>query len=78
VSPKHEKHAFITKPLTLLAAEVPHYWLLHPEEQMLLVQRWTAKGYLTIHSATAGQTVRAQPFDAIEIRVSELFGDDDE
>jgi hypothetical protein len=26
----------------------------------------------------AGQTVRAQPFDAIEIRVGELFGDDED
>ena len=78
VSPKHEKQDFITKPRTLLAAEVPYYWLLHPEEQMLIVQRWTANGYLTVPSASAGQTVRAQPFDAIEIRVAELFGDDDE
>jgi Uma2 family endonuclease len=82
VSPKHEKRDFVTKPLTkpqtLLAAEVPHYWIQHPEEQILIVQRWTARGYLTILSASAGQTVRAQPFDAIEIRVGELFGDDDD
>jgi Uma2 family endonuclease len=78
VSPKHEKRDFVTKPLALLAAEVPYYWLLHPEEQMLIVQRWTAKGYLTTLSASAGQTVRAQPFDAIEIRVAEMFGDDDD
>ena len=78
VSPKHEKRDFVTKPQTLHAAEVLYYWILHPEEQMLIVQRWTSKGYLTILSASAGQTVRAQPFDAIEIRVSELFGDDDE
>ncbi|HET7501737.1 MAG TPA: Uma2 family endonuclease [Kofleriaceae bacterium] len=78
VSPKHEKRDFVTKPQTLLAAEVPYYWILHPEEQMLIVQRWTARGYLTALSAGANQTVRAQPFDAIEIRVAELFGDDDE
>jgi Uma2 family endonuclease len=78
VSPKHEKQDFVTKPQTLLAAEVPHYWILHPEEQMLIVQRWTAKGYLTILSATAKQTVRAPPFDAIEIRVGDLFGDDED
>lgn len=45
---------------------------------MLTVQHWTPKGYLTILSASAGQSVRAQPFDAIEIRVGELFGDVDE
>lgn len=78
VSPKHEKRDFVTKPQTLLTFEVPYYWILHPEEQMLLVQRWTEKGYLTILSASAGQTVRAQPFDAIEIRGSERFGDADD
>ena len=78
VSPRHEKRDFVTKPQTLLAFEVPYYWILHPEEQMLIVQRWTEKGYLTILSASAGQTVRAQPFDAIEIRVGELFGDIDD
>jgi Uma2 family endonuclease len=77
VSPKHEKRDFVTKPQTVLAAEVPYYRLVYPEEQILLVQRWTANGYLTILSASAGQTVRAQPFDAIELR-GELFGDDDE
>jgi Uma2 family endonuclease len=78
VSPKHEKRDFVMKPQALHAAEVLYYWLLHPEEQMLLVQRWTTKGYLTILSAGAGEAIRAQPFDAIEIRVSELFGDEAE
>jgi hypothetical protein len=28
--------------------------------------------------AAAGETIRAEPFEAIEIRVSELLGDDDD
>jgi len=78
VSPKHEKRDFVTKPQTLFTAEVPYYWLLHPEEQMLIVQRWTPNGYLTVLSADADQTIRAQPFDAIEIRVSDMLRDDGE
>jgi hypothetical protein len=31
-----------------------------------------------VQRAAAGDRVRAEPFDAIEIRVSELFGDEDE
>jgi Uma2 family endonuclease len=76
VSPRHEKRDFVTKPQTLLAAEVPYYWIVHPEEQMLIVQRWTASGYLTILSASAEETVRAQPFDAIDVLVGEMFGDE--
>src|SRR5882672_10106203 len=78
VSPKHEKRDFVTKPQTLLSFEVPYYWILHPEEQMLIVQRWTEKGYLTILTATAEQTVRAPPFEAIELRVGDRFGVDED
>jgi hypothetical protein len=55
---------------------VPHYWIVHPEQRMLLVQRWHADGYVTVLRATSGQTVRAEPFDAIEIDVGELFGEE--
>jgi Uma2 family endonuclease len=78
VSPRHEKRDFVDKFQCLHRAEVPHYWILHPEEQMLLVHRWAAEGYVTILTAGAGDTVRAEPFGAIEIRVGELLGDDPE
>jgi hypothetical protein len=45
---------------------------------MLLVHRWHRDGYVTILTATSGQRVRAEPFDAIEIEVSELFGEEPE
>ncbi len=77
-SPTHEKRDFVDKLGVLHRAEVPHYWILHPEEKMLLVHRWAPDGYVTILSATSGQIVRAEPFDAIEIRVGELFGDDED
>jgi hypothetical protein len=40
------------------------------------VYRWHADGYLEVLSAERGQTVRAEPFDAIELVVSGLFGDE--
>ena len=45
---------------------------------MLLVHRCAKDGYVTALAAGAGETVRAEPYDAIEIRVGELFGDDPE
>lgn len=78
VSPKHEKHDFVTKPRTLHAAEVPFYWILDPEEKILLVHRWSPDGYTVIQRAAAGEAVRAEPFEAIELRVGVLFGDDDD
>jgi Uma2 family endonuclease len=75
VSPSHEKRDMVDKPSVLHAAEVPHFWLVNPEEKMLFVQRWSPAGYTTILSASSGQTVRAEPFEAIELRVGVLFGE---
>jgi Uma2 family endonuclease len=75
-SPNHEKSDFVDKLGVLHRASVPHYWIVHPEQKMLLVHRWHADGYVRILSATSGQRVRAEPFDAIELDVGELFGDE--
>lgn len=78
LSPKHEKRDLVDKMRTLHANRVPHYWVLNPEEKILVVHRWESKGYLVLLSASSGETVRAEPFDAIELRVGVLFGDEDE
>lgn len=76
VSPNHERPDLVVKPRALHAAQVPHYWALHPEEKILLVHRWATDGYTVVLRATSGDRVRAEPFDSIEIDVSELFGDE--
>ncbi len=55
---------------------VDHYWVLDPDQGVLAVNRWHPDGYLEVLSAERGQTVRAEPFDAIEIAVGALFGDE--
>ena len=55
---------------------VEHYWLLDPEQGTLAVNRWHADGYLEVLAAERGETVRAEPFDAIELSVGGLFGDE--
>jgi Uma2 family endonuclease len=77
VSPKHEKTDLVDKPRVLHLAQVPHYWVLDPEERILLVHRWSPDGYTVVQRAAAGETIRAEPFEAIELVVGELFGDDD-
>jgi hypothetical protein len=52
--------------------------ILHPEERILLIYRWSEAGHIVVQRAAAGETIRAEPFEAIEIRVSELLGDDDD
>ena len=69
VSPNHQRADLVDKPRVLHRARVPHYWVVNPEEKLLLVHRWSPDGYVIVQ--------RAEPFEAIELRVGELFGDDD-
>jgi len=78
VSPKHEKTDLVDKPRVLHLAQVPHYCVLDPEARILLVHRWSPDGYTVVQRAAAGETIRAEPFEAIELVVGELFGDDDD
>jgi Uma2 family endonuclease len=77
VSPRHEKQDLVDKPHVLHAAEVPHYWVVDPEERILLVHRWSRDGYIVVQRA-AGKRIRAEPFEAIELNVGLLFGQDSE
>ena len=45
--------------------------------ERLRVHRWTSEGYLVVLNAHRGQRVRAEPFEAIELYVGVLFGDDE-
>jgi len=58
------------------AAGVPHYWLVDPASQTLTVYRHHADGYLAVLAAKRGEVVRAEPFEAIELRVGLLFDED--
>ena len=57
-------------------AGVPHYWLIDPAERTLVVMRRVEGGYLNVLVATAQETVRAEPFDAVELRVGSFFDDE--
>jgi Uma2 family endonuclease len=58
----------------LHAHDVPHYWIIDPEHQTLSVMRRAEGGYLRVLDAGVGDVVHAEPFDAIELDVAELFG----
>jgi Uma2 family endonuclease len=78
LSPSNERRDLVDKMRTLHAHGVPHYWILNPEEKVLVVHRHSAPGYVVILSATTAETVRAEPFAEVELRVGVLFGDEDE
>ncbi len=57
-------------------AGVPHYWILDQLDRTLTVHRHTSDGYLVALRAEAVERVRAEPFDAVELVVGVLLGDD--
>jgi len=57
-------------------AGVAHYWILDQLDRTLTVYRFTSDGYLVVISAASDDRVRAEPFEAIELRVANLFGTD--
>lgn len=73
-----ERRDLLTKMSIYHSFDVPHYWILDPVAGALRVHRWQPQGYLVVLDARRGQTVRAEPFDLIEISVGGLFDDDDE
>ncbi len=76
LSPSNASHDRVRKLGVYHRAEVPHYWIVDPREETLTVMRWSSEGYVTVRAARRGEVVRAEPFDAIEIEVGTLFGDD--
>jgi len=80
LSPSNAKRDLVDKFQVLQRTGVPHYWVVDPIEQTLIVHRWQPAGYLIVLTAGASDVVRAEPFDAVELRVATLFGleEDDE
>lgn len=58
--------------------KVPHYWIVDPMEESLSVFRWMAEGYLLVRAAGRDERVHAEPFEAVELPVGALFGDEDD
>ena len=78
LSPSNEKRDLVDKMRVLREAGVPHYWILNPTEKVLVVHRLEANGYLVALTASSGETVRAEPFDEVDLPVGVLFDDQDE
>lgn len=80
ISPGHARRDRVAKLNVLQACGVPHYWLLDHREGILQIFRHEPAGYLLVGTASPGETIRAKPFDAVELRTDVIFGlaDDEE
>ena len=75
VSPGHERRDTVQKLNLYHRSGVGHYWLVDPSARTLTVLRHEADGYKVALSAADGDTVRAEPFEAVELEVGRLFAD---
>jgi Uma2 family endonuclease len=78
LSPSTARRDQVAKQKTFHRCGVPHFWIVDPDREVLTVQRWEKDGYLVVLPASRGEKVRAEPFDAIEIAVGQILGDDPE
>jgi Uma2 family endonuclease len=75
----NRKHDTVTKFDALGRAGVRHYWLIDVDARELVVHRLEPAGWLRAGAFIASepnQRVRIEPFDAEEIELAVLFGDD--
>jgi Uma2 family endonuclease len=76
ISPSHASNDTVKKLRAYHREAIPHYWLVDPRDSTLTVMRWSEAGYITVLRAERHEIVRAEPFQAIELVVGTLFGDD--
>lgn len=71
----NKRKDLVDKRRTLHEHGVPYDWIVDPEGQVLTVLRHSAEGYVVAAVACPGDRARLEPFDAVELDVTKLFGD---
>jgi Uma2 family endonuclease len=54
-------------------ARVRHYWVVEPAGRTLTVYRWQEAGYERVLTAVAGDMLRAEPFDTMDLELAGIF-----
>jgi Uma2 family endonuclease len=76
VSPTRDNDDTVEKLRLYHRVAVPYYWIVDPRDATLTVMRWNMDGYVTLLRADRSEVVRAEPFAAVELTLSSLFGED--
>jgi Uma2 family endonuclease len=76
VSPSTERLDRAKKLPAYAREQVAHAWLLNPLARTLEVYRLAAGGWLLVATYEGAARVRAEPFDAVELDLAPLWGDE--
>lgn len=75
LSSSNRSNDLVRKKAILHRARVPHYWTIDPSDKIISVHRWTEDGYANVANCEAGERVRLELFEAVEIDISHLLGE---
>jgi Uma2 family endonuclease len=73
VSPGHEKKDTLILPLLLKRHRVPYYWLIWPEERVLVAHALEEGDWRTIATFKNRGRARVPPFEAVELDLDALL-----
>lgn len=76
LSPSNASNDTVRKYRTLHRARVPHYWITDVEHGTVTVYELAELAYLAVVVGERGERLRLPPFDAVELDVGVLLGDD--
>jgi Uma2 family endonuclease len=75
VSPGHERKDTLHLFLLLQRHQVPYYWIIWPEDRVLIAHQIEGAHYKVIATIAGEKSARIPPFDAIELDLAYVLGD---
>jgi len=74
VSPGHEKKDTLTIPLLLRRHQVPHYWIIWPEDRALVAYALDGGEWRVMVTLNGAERARIPPFEAVELDLGSVLG----
>jgi Uma2 family endonuclease len=75
ISPGHERKDTLQMFLLLQHHRVPYYWLIWPEDRVLIAHQLADDGYRVIKTLSGEARARIPPFDAVELDLAYILGE---
>lgn len=75
VSPGHERKDTLQLFLLLQRYWVPYYWIIWPEDRVLIAHQLEGANYKVIATISGERSARIPPFDAIELDLAYILGE---
>ena len=75
VSPGHERKDTLTLFLLLQRHKVPFYWLIWPEDKVLIAHQLDGDSYRVVKTISGQTKARIPPFDDIELDLNYILGE---